>query len=125
MDADGDHFPNELVNLLRAANHITQSRGIEKLLVLGRRISRHRPMGYLRGELEELADRILLDALAYDATLQSSRCASNTPLAWRSFRTSTPATRSSAEASWGMCSWRSRFSAECRIMPTTNMVSRP
>ena len=70
MDADGDHFPNELVNLLRAANQIQQSRGIEKLLVLGRRISRHRPMGYLRGELEELADRVLLDALAYDATLQ-------------------------------------------------------
>ena len=70
LDADGDHFPNELANLLRAANHIQQSRGIEKLLVLGRRTSRHRPMGYLRGELEELADRVLLDALAYDAFLQ-------------------------------------------------------
>ncbi len=70
LDADGDHFPNELVNLLRAANHVQRSRGIEKLLILGRRISRHRPMGYLRGELEELADRVLLDALAYDATLQ-------------------------------------------------------
>ncbi len=70
LDADGDHFPNELVNLLRAANHIQRSRGIEKLLVLGRRISRHHPMGYLRGELEELADRVLLDALAYDASLR-------------------------------------------------------
>ncbi len=70
IDADRDHFPNELVYLLRAANHVQHSRGIEKLLVLGRRISRNRPMGYLRGELEELADRILLDALAYDTTLQ-------------------------------------------------------
>ncbi len=70
MDADGDHFPNELTNLLRAANHVKQQRNIDKLMVLGRRISRHRPMGYLRGELEELADRVLLDALVYDATLQ-------------------------------------------------------
>ena len=38
-------------------------------MVLGRRISRHRPMGYLRGELEELADRMLLDALHYDAAV--------------------------------------------------------
>jgi hypothetical protein len=37
------------------------------VLVLGRRLSRHRPLGYLRGELEELADRMLLDALAYRA----------------------------------------------------------
>lgn len=70
MDADGDHFPNELTNLLRAANHVQHTRGLEKVLVLGRRLSRHRPMGYLRGELEELADRMLLDALVYDSTLQ-------------------------------------------------------
>jgi hypothetical protein len=34
---------------------------------LGRRSSKHRPMGFLRGELEELADRVLLDALAFRA----------------------------------------------------------
>jgi len=44
-----------------------QEREGGEVLVLGRRSSKHRPMGLLRGELEELADRILLDALYYDA----------------------------------------------------------
>jgi hypothetical protein len=57
--------------LVRAALHIAletgQSAASARVMVLGRRISRHRPMGFLRGELEELADRVLLDALAYRA----------------------------------------------------------
>ncbi len=64
VDSDGDHFANELVNLVRAALYVRQRHGGE-VLVLGRRTSRHRPMGFLRGELEELADRVLLDALHY------------------------------------------------------------
>ena len=67
IDADGDHFANELVNLVRAGIHARTRRGADGVHVLGRRISRHRPMGWRRGELEELADRVLLDALAYDA----------------------------------------------------------
>jgi len=66
VDSDGDHFANELLNLLRAALHARAADGGE-VLVLGRRISKHRPMGFLRGELEEFADRVLLDALYYDA----------------------------------------------------------
>lgn len=62
VDADGDHFANELPNLVRAARHAGG-----EVLVLGRRISRHRPMGLARGEFEELADRVLLDALAFHA----------------------------------------------------------
>jgi hypothetical protein len=69
VDADGDHFPHELPNFVRAARHITVETGSDKVLVLGRRISRHRPMGWLRGELEELADRLLLDALTYHAAV--------------------------------------------------------
>lgn len=69
IDADGDHFANELINLVRAGLHARQERGVESVHVLGRRISRHRPMGWLRGELEELADRILLDALTYAAAI--------------------------------------------------------
>ena len=69
IDQDGDHFANELMNFVRAALHITACTRIERVLVLGRRISRHRPMGFLRGELEELADRILLDALQYHAAV--------------------------------------------------------
>jgi hypothetical protein len=67
-DADGDHFANELLNLVRAAGH-ARAQGVEEVLVLGRRLSKHRPMGLLRGELEELADRVLLDALSYRAAL--------------------------------------------------------
>ncbi|NKB70076.1 MAG: hypothetical protein GKR89_23635 [Candidatus Latescibacteria bacterium] len=66
VDADGDHFANEVVNLVRGARWVQQKSGAE-VMVLGQRRSRHHPMGLLRGELEELADRVLLDALAYDA----------------------------------------------------------
>lgn len=67
VDQDGDHFPNELVNFVRAAQHVESVLPTARVMVLGRRISRHRPMGYLRGEMEELADRMLLDALNYHA----------------------------------------------------------
>ena len=67
VDQDGDHFANELLNLIRAARHVERAVPTDSVMVLGRRISRHRPMGYLRGELEELADRMLLDALAHHA----------------------------------------------------------
>jgi hypothetical protein len=69
VDQDGDHFANELPNLIRVARHVAAHTGNDRCLVLGRRVSRHRPMGFLRGELEELADRILLDALLYRSAI--------------------------------------------------------
>ena len=69
VDQDGDHFANELPNFARAAQHIACGVGTERILILGARSSRHHPMGMLRGELEELADRILLDALSYSAAV--------------------------------------------------------
>lgn len=69
VDQDGDHFANELLNFLRIAQHISINLHTEDMLILGRRISRHRPMGFLRGEIEELADRVLLDALMYRAAV--------------------------------------------------------
>jgi hypothetical protein len=72
VDQDGDHFANELISFVRAARYVQQVADTDSVLVLGRRISRHRPMGFLRGELEELADRMLLDALAYDASVRGS-----------------------------------------------------
>jgi hypothetical protein len=69
VDQDGDHFAHELLNLVQVARHITAHAGNDRTLVVGRRISRHRPMGFLRGELEEFADRVLLDALAYRAAI--------------------------------------------------------
>ncbi len=69
VDQDGDHFANDLVSMLRMAQHLQANDSARRCLVLGERLSRHRPMGFLRGELEELADRILLDALMYDAAV--------------------------------------------------------
>jgi hypothetical protein len=71
VDQDGDHFANELLNFVRAAEHSAEENGTDRALILGRRISRHRPIGFLRGELEELADRVLLDALSYRAAVKN------------------------------------------------------
>lgn len=69
VDQDGDHFPNELANFVRTALHMGAVTGSDRLLVTGCRNSLHRPMGYLRGELEELVDRVYLDALQYRAAV--------------------------------------------------------
>jgi hypothetical protein len=67
VDQDGDHFAHELPSFVRLALHVWSQTNHDRVIVLGRRISRHRPLGFLRGELEEFADRILLDAMAYRA----------------------------------------------------------
>ena len=69
VDQDADHFGNELLNFVRVAETIAAQAGTDRVHVIGRRLSRHRPMGLLRGELEELADRVLLDALTYRAAV--------------------------------------------------------
>lgn len=69
IDQDGDHFAHELLNFLWAADHIAHQRQTDRILVLGRRIAPHRAMGFLRGQLEELCDRMLLDALHYRAVV--------------------------------------------------------
>jgi len=69
VDQDGDHFANELLNFVRAAQHIEHTAATERVLILGQRTNLHRPMGWLRGELEELVDRVLFDALHYHAAV--------------------------------------------------------
>ncbi|MHB1293761.1 MAG: glycosyltransferase family protein [Anaerolineae bacterium] len=63
-DGDGDHAAADMPALLRAAQRATDYAGPE-VLVIGARSSRHRPMGWARGELEWLLDRVTLDALAF------------------------------------------------------------
>lgn len=70
MDHDGDHFANELLNFVRAADYMAASSGSDRLLILGTRSSAHRPLGFLRAEQEVLANHMLLDALAYAAAQQ-------------------------------------------------------
>jgi hypothetical protein len=67
VDCDGDHFANELLNFVRCAEAIAQKTQTDRIVVLGERISTHRALGFLRGEQEALADRLLLDALHYHA----------------------------------------------------------
>jgi hypothetical protein len=71
VDQDGDHFANELLNFVRAAEHVQASAiAATGVVVLGNRLSRHKPLGFLRGEQEELANRVTMDALTYDAALR-------------------------------------------------------
>jgi hypothetical protein len=70
IDQDGDHFGNDLLNFMRAAQHVVEMSGNERVMVLGNRASRHRPLGFLRAEQEELCNRLLFDALTYAATLR-------------------------------------------------------
>ena len=69
VDQDGDHFANELLNFVRAAEHVVQTAATDRVLVLGNRSSGHRPLGFLRAEQEELANHLLLDALTYHAAV--------------------------------------------------------
>lgn len=70
VDADGDHFPYELQTMLRCALLLRAQEQAPEVFVLGSRRSRHRPLGFLRGEMEEIADRVLLDALHFDAAIR-------------------------------------------------------
>jgi hypothetical protein len=64
-DGDGDHALSDLPHLVRAAAQLAGAYGHTNLIVAGARANRHRPMGWARGELETLLDRVTLDALAY------------------------------------------------------------
>jgi hypothetical protein len=64
-DCDADHFICDLPNLVRSAHHISVSEKTDRVLVIGRRIDRHRPLGFFRGEMEELCNRVMLDSFNY------------------------------------------------------------
>jgi hypothetical protein len=64
-DGDGDHAAADVPALVRAALSLTETYGQPRVMVIGSRRSRHRPMGWVRGELETLLDQVTLDALAY------------------------------------------------------------
>ena len=64
-DGDGDHAASDIPPLVRTAICLTEAYQTSRTIVIGSRRSRHRPMGWLRGEMEALLDQITLDALAY------------------------------------------------------------
>mgnify|MGYP005859744229 FL=1 len=55
-DGDGDHALSDMPHLVRAAARLAEAYGHTNLIVAGARGSRHRPMGWARGELETLLD---------------------------------------------------------------------
>lgn len=73
VDQDGDHFGNDLLNFIRTAQHVVATSAMPpedaRVLVLGNRASRHRPLGFLRAEQEVLSNLMLMDALTYAATI--------------------------------------------------------
>ena len=71
VDQDGDHFANELINFVHAGEHVT-AHGSSSVLVLGNRSSRHHALGFLRGQQEDFADRLLMDALTYAAAVRQA-----------------------------------------------------
>ncbi len=70
VDQDGTISPTSCSNF-STAQHVSEHTGNERAVVLGERLPRHRGLGPLRGEQEELADRILLDALQYHAAVSA------------------------------------------------------
>jgi len=64
-DCDADHFISDFPNLVRSAHHISRRERTDRVVVIGRRIDRHRPLGFFRGQMEELCNRVLLDAMNY------------------------------------------------------------
>jgi len=71
LDGDGDHMASVVPRLVRTADFIADARGADDVLVVGSRASRSRPMGWLRGELEELLDQVTMDALAFALARQA------------------------------------------------------
>jgi hypothetical protein len=65
MDGDADHLTAVLPSLLRAAQGMADAYGHDRVIAIGARASRTRPMGWVRGELEFLLDGLTVDALAY------------------------------------------------------------
>ncbi len=64
-DCDADHFICDLPNLVRSAHHIAITEKTNRVLIIGRRIDRHRPLGFRRGQMEELCNRVMLDVMNY------------------------------------------------------------
>jgi hypothetical protein len=64
-DGDGDHVASDMPRLVRAARFLAEAYGHTRIIAIGSRRSRHRPMGWLRGELEHLLDQITVDALVF------------------------------------------------------------
>ncbi|MGI6367032.1 MAG: hypothetical protein ACOX2L_01515 [Anaerolineae bacterium] len=65
LDGDGDHLAAALPTLVRSAAAMAASCGHGRVVMIGARASRERPMGWVRGQMETLLDGLTIDALTY------------------------------------------------------------
>lgn len=70
MDNDADHMASVLPQLVRSAAFLADVYGHQRVLAIGARASRVRPMGWVRGELELILDQLTVDASCYALALQ-------------------------------------------------------
>lgn len=64
-DADGDHFLDDLPHLYRVGAQAAEENPGRPVCVIGRRVSVHAPLGWLRGEFELLLNEVLIDGVAF------------------------------------------------------------
>ncbi|MDD5678016.1 MAG: hypothetical protein PHW60_08525 [Kiritimatiellae bacterium] len=64
-DHDNDHLANDALNLVRLSAHIQSQAGTEMTVVIGRRQSIHRHLGFARGEYETLMNEVIMDAVRF------------------------------------------------------------
>lgn len=62
-DHDNDHLANEAPNLVSLAEKISADTGAGPIVVIGHRQSIHRCLGFVRGELEEMMNEVVLEAV--------------------------------------------------------------
>jgi hypothetical protein len=70
-DADGDHFLDDLPHLYRLGEQMRRETGIPSVLVIGRRTDLHPPLGWRRGEYEQVVNGMLVEALQFSLARRS------------------------------------------------------
>ncbi|HOX36761.1 MAG TPA: hypothetical protein PL033_02130 [Candidatus Brocadiia bacterium] len=66
-DNDGDHSMHDLIGIVRGVMHAAADSGNPLVMGIGRRSDVHRPLGYARGQFEELVCRMTLDMIQWHA----------------------------------------------------------
>ena len=64
-DCDGDHFMNDLPNMVRLARQIELEEKTDNILIIGRRSDVHGALGFVRGEYELLVSSMVVEALKF------------------------------------------------------------
>jgi hypothetical protein len=64
-DADGDHFLDDLPHLFRLGEQMSRETNNTRVVVIGRRTAVHPPLGWRRGEYEQVVNAMLVEALQF------------------------------------------------------------